>query len=303
MAAPDAAQFPIRTLARLTGVPPVTLRAWERRHGLLSPARTPAGHRRYTQAHVALIHRVRALLERGVAISEVRRTLAAERSPAAQRADAGPWRGWRERMAEAIARFDEESLDAVYDEALGLHPIERVTRRLLLPLLAELGDRWSDAPGGIAEEHFFAVYLRNLLGARFHHRRRPAAGPRLLAACGPGEHHEIGLLLFALAASEAGLRVVALGADTPLAEIAHAARRGGCDAVVVSHSLEPAPGVLERDLPELVRRAGVPVFVGGRTALGRHAAIVAAGAVPLGADIGAALRRILAALGRTGAPR
>ncbi|MBF4212988.1 MerR family DNA-binding transcriptional regulator, partial [Pseudomonas donghuensis] len=37
--------FPIREVARLTGVNPVTLRAWERRYGLIQPTRTESGHR------------------------------------------------------------------------------------------------------------------------------------------------------------------------------------------------------------------------------------------------------------------
>ena len=55
------ARIPIRTVAALTGVNPITLRAWERRYGLVRPLRTPKGHRLYTQAHVAEIRRVLAL--------------------------------------------------------------------------------------------------------------------------------------------------------------------------------------------------------------------------------------------------
>ncbi|WP_370248968.1 MerR family transcriptional regulator, partial [Thalassolituus sp.] len=44
--------YPIREFARLTGVNPVTLRAWERRYGIIQPLRTPKGHRYYTDDHV-----------------------------------------------------------------------------------------------------------------------------------------------------------------------------------------------------------------------------------------------------------
>ena len=40
--------YPIREVARLTGVNPVTLRAWERRYGLIVPMRTESGHRLYS---------------------------------------------------------------------------------------------------------------------------------------------------------------------------------------------------------------------------------------------------------------
>src|SRR4029079_7619091 len=120
--------------------------------------------------------------------------------------------------------------------------------------------------------------------------------------CGPGERHEIGLLLFALEARTAGLRPVVLGADTPFEEIAIAARRGGCDGVVVSHSVDPAPGTLEKRLAALVREARVPLFVGGAAAIRHRLAITAAGAVPLGSDIETSVRLVIAALAGKRAP-
>jgi len=291
-----AQRFPIRILASLTGVLPVTLRAWERRYGLIRPKRTPSGHRYYTQEHVSLIHRVLALTAKGIPISDVPRALAGSEPEPDATGATGPWVPHLRRMSQAIAQFDETALDEAYDSALALHPIESVTRNLLMPLLAELGLRWERAAGAIAEEHFFAVYLRNKLGARLHHRR-PQAGPRLLLACAPGEHHEIGLLLFALAAHEAGLRCVTLGADIPLTELAPAALRGGCRAIVLSSSTDPAPEVLAQGLPELAAQARIPVFVGGQTSVRHHDAVVAAGAIPLGADIEAGMRRVKAALG------
>jgi len=195
-------------------------------------------------------------------------------------------------MIAAISQFDENRLEDLYNELLSLHPLERVTREVLLPLLAELGERWRGHVGGIAEEHFFAVYLRNKLGARFHHRHHAAAGAKLLVACLPGEQHEIGLLLFALAAHEHGFRTVLLGADMPLAELGYAARRSQADAIVLSGSIEPTPKLLESELPKLVLEAGVPVFVGGLTSVRHRDALVAAGAGPLGGDIAAGLRHL-----------
>jgi DNA-binding transcriptional MerR regulator len=296
-----AEKLPMRTIASLTGVNPITLRAWERRYGLVQPLRTPKGHRLYTQEHVEQIRRVIALVERGVPISRVHEVLVAERQPGA--ATRGPWGEHLERMAAATARFDEAELDRVYDEALSLQPIERVTRGLLLPLLARLGERWKDLPGGIAEEHFFSTYLRSKLGARLQHRAHYATGPRLLAACAPGEQHEIGLLLFALEAQSAGMRPVVLGADTPLPEVALARRSSGCEAVVVSASVEPAAGFLDRALPALVRDSGVPVFVGGPVAVHHQRAVAAAGAVALGVDLENGVRLIAATLSRAKAPR
>ncbi len=284
--------YPIRTVSTLTGVNPITLRAWERRYGLVRPRRTAGGHRVYTRKDIDQIHRILAMVENGVAIGRVNDALSEGRMTRARVLKKDPWTEFRGRMTAAISQFDESRLEDVYEELLSLHPLERVTREVLLPLLVELGERWSGRIGGVAEEHFFGVYLRNKLGARFHHRHRTAAGPRLLAACLPGEHHETGLLLFALSAHEHGFHVVLFGADMPLAELGYAARCSQADAIVLSASIEPEAKLLDVELPTLVLKAGVPVLVGGLTSVRERDAIVAAGAVPLGNDIGAGLRHL-----------
>jgi DNA-binding transcriptional MerR regulator len=289
-------QLPIGVIASMTGVNAITLRAWERRYGLIQPLRTPKGHRLYTHRHVEQIRRALTLVERGVPISRVRDLLDAEIDPQSPKAPRGPWSELIDRMAAAISGFNELELDRIYDEALSIHSIDRVTGQLLLPLLVQLGERWERLPGGVAEEHFFATYLRSKLGARLMHRMRYATGPKLVAACAQGEHHEIGLLLFAIEAHAADMQTVLLGADTPFDETVVALRRIGGDAVVISASLSPAPDLLGDALPKLVRRSGVPVFVGGSIAVKHRKAVAATGATPLAADIKDSVRIIKAAL-------
>jgi DNA-binding transcriptional MerR regulator len=284
--------MPMRAITRLTGVKAGTLRAWERRYGVIRPLRTPKGHRLYTHEHVEQIRRVLALLEHGVPISQARGLLEPAVAGTVARRNRGPWEGYIERMSAAVARFDEQELDSLYDQALAIHPIERVTQQLLLPLLAHLGQRWKELSGGIAEEHFFTMYLRTKLGARLQHRMRHADGPRLLASCAPGEQHEIGLLLFALKAHAAGLRTVLLGADTPLAEVAIAQRQSRCDGIAISSSLDPEAGFIEQDLSQLVRQVSVPVFIGGATAIRHRKTISSTGAIALGSDLEDGVRLI-----------
>ena len=62
--------YPIRTVAAITGVNPVTLRAWESRYGLVRPRRTAKGHRLYSNREIDVINETLALLDKGVAISQ-----------------------------------------------------------------------------------------------------------------------------------------------------------------------------------------------------------------------------------------
>jgi MerR family transcriptional regulator, light-induced transcriptional regulator len=292
--APSQPSYPIRTVCALTGLNPITLRAWERRYGFIEPIRTPGGHRLYSQEHVEQINRALSMIASGMSIGAAARAV---RRSAASPARTDVWAALRNQTISAIVRFDECALDAIYESALGLQPIEAVTSKLFVPVLEELGRRWQTAEGRIAEEHFFTTYTRNKLGARLHHRRRIAPVARLLCACAPGEHHEIGLLLFALAAHDQDVACVMLGANMPFDELAAACKRAGCDGIVISMSMQTETEGLERDLGEVVKQVNRPVFVGGEASAICADAITGAGAIVMGADISAGIRRLLAAFG------
>ena len=288
---PSEKLYTIGTVSKLTGVGAITLRAWERRYNLITPVRKESGHRLYTRRHIDQINRITALTQEGMRISQI--TPEMLESDVQGEGDANDaWTDYLNSMMAAIIGFDEDRLEEIYNGALSLYPIGMVTRKLLTPLLVELGLRWEAGEGSVAEEHFFAFYLRNKLGARYHHRSRGNHGASLLLAGVPGEHHEIGLLLFALAAHERGYRVIPLGANMPLSELAAVARMKQCSAIALSGAIGPGRDVLEKALPDLVRSAGVPVMVGGLASVHACDAIVRAGAETLGRDIDHGLKRI-----------
>lgn len=287
------ARYPIRTVTRLTGINPVTLRAWERRYGLVKPERTPKGHRLYSDDDIRTIEQIMRLLDQGVAISQAARHLdvGQDQSPTQQR-----WQLYRQRMLDAIAGYDEPELNRLYEDCLSLFAADTVTERLLVPVLNTLGERWQDHPGGVAEEHFFTQFIRNRLGARIQHSLRSARGPRLLVACLPGETHEIGALLFALHAAQNGCRPILLGADLPLKDLLHASTAAAADAVVLSAACPPADPALVKHLKAFRDAARVPVFAGGRGIESWRSKVEAAGIHPLGSDIGAGFDQVVSTL-------
>lgn len=290
----ETALYPIRTVADLTEVNAITLRAWERRYGLLEPIRKASGHRLYTQAHIDLITRVVGLLDRGMRIGQIKAQLDAEQAALNdEHAAKNIWQRYVDRMIAAVIQFDERGLEETYGDALALYPIDTVTVKLLMPLLAELGRRWADDEGSIAEEHFFGFYIRNKLGARFHHRVKSLKGPKLLMSCLPGDRHETGLLLFALAANSAGYRIVLLGADMPLEELPSAALKAECSAIILSGRLLPDSELLKESLPNLTDQSQVPVFLGGHACVKVHDLLKRSGVVVLGTDLNKGLARLL----------
>ena len=281
------------------GVNAITLRAWERRYGLVIPQRTPKGHRLYTQQDVQRISRIVRLLNQGVSVGQVKPLLEQVpgeviASPASDDGDA--WKKQRERMLSAIESFDERELDNTYNDALSLYPLDIVNQRLTTPLMRLLGERWKKRETGIAEEHFFSLYLRNKLGARIHHKNQRADGPLLLLACLPGDMHETGLLFFALAAADAGYRTLILGAYTPLEQVLAVLDRKTCAAVVLSGSAKPPRGLVDTELADFNERVEIPVFIGGGISVAYREKLEQGGASCLGENIERGLKLLNQAL-------
>ena len=68
--ADDAPRWRIGELSRRVGLPADTLRAWERRYGLLSPERSAGGYRLYSEADEARLRRMAELLETGLSTAD-----------------------------------------------------------------------------------------------------------------------------------------------------------------------------------------------------------------------------------------
>jgi MerR family transcriptional regulator, light-induced transcriptional regulator len=291
------ALYPIRTVARLTGVNPITLRAWERRYKLINPIRTPKGHRLYSQQDIELIHQLVELLDKGVPISQARLALhqpeqkwISSTAPVTCCEMESLWQRYVQRALLAIKHYNEILLEEIYTEALSLYPIDEVTNGLLLPLLEQLNKPWEKGEGMVSEGHFFSVFLRHKIGARFHHRTRPKSGIRLIAGCFPQERQELRLLLLVLSAHSLGYEGVVLGGDVPFMELPSVVKRSGSEGILLYSSVVPSLRLIAHDLATLIKKVGVPVFVAGTTSVRYRDEITRAGAVALGNDIEQALK-------------
>ena len=74
---PDQAVYVISVAAELAGMHPQTLRIYERR-GLVDPARTTGGNRRYSETDIVMLLRIAQLTKEGLNLAGVKRVLALE---------------------------------------------------------------------------------------------------------------------------------------------------------------------------------------------------------------------------------
>ncbi|HEY5658908.1 MAG TPA: MerR family transcriptional regulator [Myxococcota bacterium] len=210
--------YPLRTAARLTGLSPALLRAWERRYGVVAPARTPGGTRRYTAADLERLRLLKAAVDAGHRIGQVAHLDPGELRSRAARAQA-PAVGGLDAILEALDRLDGaevQRLLSVHLVALGPIPFARA---VVIPLLREIGARWAGGHMGIASEHLATSVLRSMLGSSLQPSAASLRGPRIVFGTPAGERHELGLQMAALTALSAGANPIYLGADLPVEDL------------------------------------------------------------------------------------
>lgn len=253
--------LPIREVARRTGVNPVTLRAWERRYGLVVPQRTPKGHRLYSQEQIERIQAVLTWLGRGVAVGKVRALLDNGAAPSAGKGTS-PWDDLLQNCIAAVGRINERQLDELFNGALAIYPAQTLCEHLMLPLLEQLEWRWQGQFGAQLERVFFHTWLRSKFGTRLYHHNRQQRGAPLLLVNQSELPLEPGLWLSAWLASSAGCPLEVFDWPLPPGELALAVERLTPRAVLLysSQSLNLA------QLPRLLAGVDCPRLLAGAAA-------------------------------------
>ncbi|MFP4137880.1 MAG: MerR family transcriptional regulator [Halomonas sp.] len=286
--------YPIREVSRLTGVNSVTLRAWERRYGLIQPRRTPKGHRLYAREDIERVEQILQWLNRGVPVSQVRELLdrpAVE--PEAPPPDPSDWPAQRQRLVAAVEGLDLSRLETLYTQSLALYPVATCVAELWAPALRELEERWGDERlGNALQRHVLEAFLRTRIGMRLYHAEARASGPTLLAMPLPEDPGTLWLLLAALLAGEHGLRVRLLDVPPPLGELPLAVERLGVDGVLLAGSHAGRTDLMRRQLPRLAELLEVPLGLCGPVARIREGELEASGVAVLGDDLDEAVSRL-----------
>lgn len=266
-------RYPIRSVAKMTGLSVDTLRAWERRYEVVSPGRGARG-RLYSDANVSRLKQLAGLVEQGHAIGTIAALSDAELGKLLRGVDrhasSRPYGGGEapfepaklEPLMRALDRYDLEEIEALLNRYAAVLPPRDLVFVVMVPLLQEIGRRWAAGKLRPSQEHLVSAIVRSVLGGLLRATSRPQASPKVVCATPSGERHELGLLCAAVLIASAGWGVVYLGADVPAADVLHAATVTGARVVLLSAT---SPGAVARnELRKLsALPAGVELWIGG----------------------------------------
>ena len=242
----DMPLYNTKAVVRQTGVPAPTLRAWERRYGILAPRRGENDYRLYSERDIAIVIWLHERIASGLTISQaiaLLRSLEPSRRRGRRGRASGPLsHELREShdTLEAVERatlaappaqisssfslddigaallnhlltLDEASANRTIAQAFAVYSIEDVCLSLFTPVLTRIGQMWQEGEVTVTVEHFASALIRGRLESLFHTSSVNESGPLALVGCAQGELHELGALMLALFLRRAGLRVVYLG--------------------------------------------------------------------------------------------
>lgn len=278
--ADDHPIYSIGLVARMTGIPIATLRAWERRYGFPRSSRTSGRHRLYSEKEIMHLRWIKARLDEGMRIGEAIRTWQhleqqgrlveavlpstavaqpEERAPALVR--------FRERLTSALLNHNIETADLVLGEALALYPLEDIVLGVVGPTLVNIGQAWLDGRITVATEHLASHYLRHRLLMWMLTGPIPYAVPPIVLACAPGELHEGSLLMMGVLLRRQRWPVAYLGQSTPLSDLAAFIQDTQPIAVVLAAMTEESARALAewpQWLPAALRSGRPIIAYGGR---------------------------------------
>lgn len=275
-----APRHPIRVASQRTGLTPATLRAWERRYGVVEPERSDGGQRLYSDRDVERLTRLRQLTEAGRSISQVaelsdeeaRSLLAEDQEAAAPDSRPTGYSVSPDRLVDTAFHFVQIMNDGELEYTLRRAAVTlgaaSFLEQVVTPLLYRIGEAWADEELSPGQEHVATAVVERVLGWVTEPISASAKGPKLLVATLPDERHGLGTKLAGATAALAGWQVCDMGTDLPTESVVEGARTMDVKLVAVS-MVNPALNgnalralhQLREELPESVR-----LVVGGAAA-------------------------------------
>ena len=272
--------FNLSMVLQETGIKADTLRAWERRYQLPTPARTEGGHRLFSTYDIETIKWLMARQDEGMRISQAvdywRELIDAGSDPLVDQSQHPPLKSTppviettRKPLSELTRSFidyaleyDEENAKAVLDAAFAQFPWEAVCTNLIFQGLTEIGERWYSGDITVQQEHFTSELVRRKLDALTAAAPPPYHPQKVLVSSPPGEFHTIAPLMINMLLRYRGWEVAYLGANVPDNQLEDALEIIQPSLVVMTAArLTTAAALLKTS--QLLQDRGVPLAFGG----------------------------------------
>ena len=272
----------IAAVERDTGIAKDTLRVWERRYNFPIPLRDKNDDRVYPADQIEKLRILKRLLDSGFRPGRIVplpiEALKELSTKTSQTVEANPHtlpiisQEEMDRYLDLLRSHQTEALRLALSTTLMKIGLDRFVIEVVAPLIRNIGEYWANGKLEIHEEHLFTEQIKHLLRTAINSVPRGHIGqneessrPRILLTTFPQEPHSLGLLMAEALMALEGCSCVSLGTQTPILEIAQAARAQKADVIALSFSSQMNQNQVIDGLNELKSKLapGLELWVGG----------------------------------------
>lgn len=188
--------YSISDLEKLSGVKAHTIRAWEKRYGVIKPKRTKTNIRYYEDDDLKELLNIALLNKNGIKISKIARMN--EQEKASRIAEVSSVTYQYDTRLDALTistiELDEFKFNHIIDTNVQQHGFERTMLELIYPFLDKLSVLWFTGSINAVQERFVSNLIRAKLVAATDRLPRTTGATKYLLYLPPGEEQELSLL-------------------------------------------------------------------------------------------------------------
>jgi len=276
-------KYPIKVVSQMTGLSVFVIRAWEKRYDVVTPSRTETNRRLYSEEDIEELRLLSKAVQRGhsiggiakLSIEELQKVLDRNHTGSATSKDSSvdmlsDARTIINNCVEAIKAYDAKTLETLLLKASSKMSQPQLIEDLIVPLVYKIGDLWHEGLIRVANEHLASSVIRSFLVNLIDQHTATENAPVIISATPRGQDHELGALIAGVTAAAAGWKVIYLGPNLPVEEIAAVTDSLEAKVVALSIVYPNDDPQLKIDLQNLHRMlpSNAMLVAGGRAADG-----------------------------------
>ena len=276
-------KYPIKVVSQMTGVSVFVIRAWEKRYNAVTPSRTETNRRLYTEDDIEKLKLLNEAVRSGhniggianLSIDDLRSVLIKNNVSSTFTDESltevlANTNSIIIKCIEAIRTYDGKALETLLLKASAKMSQPHLIEELIIPLVYKVGDLWHDGDIRVANEHLASAVIRSFMTNLLEQHMPSENAPIIISATPRGQDHELGALIVGVIAAAAGWKVIYLGPNLPVEEIAAVTDSLHANLVALSIVFPGDDLQLKKELRHLRQMlpTNVKLIIGGRAADG-----------------------------------
>ncbi len=217
------ASYSIKELENLSGIKAHTIRIWEKRYGIIKPARTDTNIRFYCDEDLKRLLNIAILNRHGMRISDISKLSDPEMSEKVINvsSDSSSPESSVENLIIAMVEMDEFKFDRILSRYIMHEGFENTVIKVIFPFFEKIGILWQTGAINPAHEHFVSNLFKQKLMVAIDNIVVPEqqSNKKFILFLPEGEYHELALLFYNYLIKKSGKLVYYLGSSIPFNDL------------------------------------------------------------------------------------